>query len=42
MKKDYLDKIEKLEETLPKYIAENGPKNLKTKFPDKRKYFTKN
>ena len=41
-KKDYPDKIEKLEEALINYIGENDLKNLKTELPDKWKYLTKN
>ena len=41
LKKDYPDKIEKLEEALIDYIGENDLKILKTGFPDKWKYLTK-
>ena len=37
LKKDYSDKIKKLEEALLNYIGENDLKILKTGFPDKRK-----
>ena len=39
-KKDFTYKIERLE-TLKIYIPENGPKILKTKFPDEENYFSK-
>ena len=42
LKKDHSDKIKKLEEVLLNYIGENDPKLLKTNFPDKSKYLTKN
>ena len=41
LKKDYPDKIEKLEETLLNYMGGNDLKVLKTSFPDKWKYLTK-
>ena len=41
LKKDYPKEIEKLEEALLNYIAENVLKLLKTEFPDKWKYLTK-
>ena len=37
-KKDYPDKIEKIEEALNIYISENDLKALKTEFPDKWNY----
>ena len=41
-KKDYRDKIEKLEEALLNYNGENDPKILKTEFADNEwKYLTK-
>ena len=42
LKKDYSDKINKLEEALIDYMGENDLKILKTGFPDKWKYLTKN
>ena len=42
LKKDYPNGIENLEEVLLIYLGENDPKNLKTEFQDKWKYFTKN
>ena len=42
LKKDYPNEIEKLEEVLLNYIGENDPKLLKTEFPDKWNYSTKN
>ena len=42
LKKDNPDKIEKLEEALLKYTGENDLKLLKTEFPDKLKYLSKN
>ena len=41
LKKDYPDKIKKLEEALLDYMGENDLKKLKTEFPDKWKYLTK-
>ena len=41
-KKDYPDKIKELEEALLNYMVENDHKLLKTEFPDKSKYLTKN
>ena len=41
LKKDYPDKINDLEEALLDYMAENDLKLLKTGFPDKWKYLTK-
>ena len=41
LKKDYLDKIENLEETLLNYMGENDLKILKTGFFDEWKYLTK-
>ena len=41
IKKDYPDKINKLEEALINYIGENDLKFLKTGFPDKWKYLFK-
>ena len=37
LKKDYPDKIEKLEEALLNYMGENDLKILETEFPDKWK-----
>ena len=37
LKKDYADKIERLEEALDKYISESDLKILKTDFPHKWK-----
>ena len=34
-KKDYPEKIIKLEQALLKYMSENGLNNLKTEFPDR-------
>ena len=42
LKKDYPDKINELEEALLDYMRENDLKILKTGFPDKWKYLTKN
>ena len=42
LKKDYPDEINKLEEALLNYMGENDLKILKTGFPDKWKYLTKN
>ena len=41
LKKDYPDKIVKLEESLLNYMGENDLKILKTVFPNKWKYLTK-
>ena len=41
LRKDYPDKNEKLEESLPNYIGEIEPKILKTEFPYKWKYLSK-
>ena len=41
-KKDYPNEIETLEEALLNYMGENDLKILKTKFPDKWKFLTKN
>ena len=41
LKKDYPEKIEKLEEALLNYMGENDLKFLKTGFPDKWKFLTK-
>ena len=41
LKKEYPDKIEKLEEALLNYMGENDLKISKTEFPDKWKYLTK-
>ena len=41
LKKDYPDKIKKLEEALINFMGENDLKLLKTEFPDKWKYLTK-
>ena len=41
LKKDYTNEIEKLEEVLLNYIAENDVKLFKKDFPDKWKYSTK-
>ena len=40
-KKDYPDKIKKLEEVLLNYMGENDPKILKTGIPDKWNFLTK-
>ena len=42
LKKDYPDKIVELEEALLDYMGENDLKILKTGFPDKRNFLTKN
>ena len=42
LKEDYPDKIKKLEEVLPNFIGENDLKHLKTGFPDKWIFLTKN
>ena len=42
LKKYYPDKISDLEEALLNYMGENDPKTLKTGFPDKWKYLSKN
>ena len=42
LKKDYPDKIIKLEEALLNYIGENHLEILKTGFPDKWKFLTRN
>ena len=42
LKKDYPEEIKNLEEALLNYMGENDLKNLKTGFPDKWKYLTKN
>ena len=42
LKKDYPEEIKKLEEALLDYMGENDLKILKTGFPDKWKYLTKN
>ena len=42
LKKDYSDKINELEEALLDYMGENDLKVLKTRFPDKWKFSTKN
>ena len=41
LKKNYPDKITKLEEALRDYTGENDLKLIKTEFPDKWKYITK-
>ena len=41
LRKDYPDKVRKLEEALLDYMGENDPKILKTGFPDKWNYLTK-
>ena len=41
LKKEYQDKINELEETLPIYMGENDLKISKTGFPDKWKCLTK-
>ena len=41
LKKDYPDKVEKLEEVFLDYMGENDRKNLKSEFPDKWKHLTK-
>ena len=38
LKKDYPEKIEKLDEALDNFGSEYDPNVLKTKFPDKWKY----
>ena len=40
MKKEYPNKIEKLNEALLNYMGETDLKNLKTGFPDKWEYLT--
>ena len=42
LKKDYPEKIKNLEESLLDYMGENDLKILKTGFPDKWNYLTKN
>ena len=42
LKRDYPEKIEKIEEALLKYMGENDPKILETGFPDKWECLTKN
>ena len=42
LKKDYPNEIKNLEEALLKYMGNNDLKNLKTGFPDKWKFLTKN
>ena len=42
LKKDYPNEIKNLEEALLDYMGENDLKLLKTGFPDKGKYSTKN
>ena len=41
LKKYYPNKTEKLNEALLNYMGENDLKNLKTEFPEKRRYLTK-
>ena len=41
LKKDYPDKINKLEEALKSYMPENDLKFLKTELPDKWNYLNK-
>ena len=42
LKKDYPEEIENLEEALLDYLGQNDLKVLKTGFPNKWKYLTKN
>ena len=41
LRKDYPDKIKKIEEALLNFMGEDDLKNLKKEFPDKLKYLTK-